>query len=496
MELRGEGSVVETGAQRTISNHTDTLKPFASLAFGLGLYWCWRGCVYSFDPNLGWMTAEASVLEMNLPCLGGLAAAIAMVLAAGKPQTPEATRLEPMVLGASCSVLTLASYVLNAFGNLTSTFSVLAQGFAFGTGLALLVCWGSLTVSMAPRDATLGLAGSLAVGAIGYLLVYALPFRELAVSIISLFPAASGLVSAKAQTICPGRASELDVARGAVPSEAWPCVVVVAVLVSFIGVEELLRVAFTLPEGEELPSLFTWVTQLGALVVSAAIVAVVLISKRTPSFDALARSLVPLMVVGFLSLLLFGEETPWLGFAILGAGYWCLRLLVWETVRALSRKVDVSPQRAFAAVEGLVCLVVMLAQLFATPGSVISSSKLAVVSVAVLAAVLGAMVILNTRFLGALENTAAPDPAEQSVTAGLNPRTTDSAVARLIDEHGLTQREGEVLALLARGRSLPYIQEELGIAVGTAQAHVRHIYDKLGVHNRQQLLDMVEDNRG
>lgn len=60
----------------------------------------------------------------------------------------------------------------------------------------------------------------------------------------------------------------------------------------------------------------------------------------------------------------------------------------------------------------------------------------------------------------------------------------------LAEEFGLTSRERQVLELLARGRSAPYIEQELGVSASTAKTHVRHIYDKLGVHNKQELLDL------
>jgi DNA-binding CsgD family transcriptional regulator len=55
----------------------------------------------------------------------------------------------------------------------------------------------------------------------------------------------------------------------------------------------------------------------------------------------------------------------------------------------------------------------------------------------------------------------------------------------------LTSRELEVLTLLVNGRSVPYICEELCIAQGTAKHHVSNIYRKMGVGDRQSLLDVI-----
>lgn len=48
----------------------------------------------------------------------------------------------------------------------------------------------------------------------------------------------------------------------------------------------------------------------------------------------------------------------------------------------------------------------------------------------------------------------------------------------------LTESELAVLALLARGSSRKHIAEELVLSPSTVQWHLKNIYEKLGVHNR------------
>ena len=59
------------------------------------------------------------------------------------------------------------------------------------------------------------------------------------------------------------------------------------------------------------------------------------------------------------------------------------------------------------------------------------------------------------------------------------------------DEKGLTAREQEVFALFQEGRSVPYIAKALFLSENTVKTHVRHIYTKCGIHNRQELLDAI-----
>jgi LuxR family maltose regulon positive regulatory protein len=52
----------------------------------------------------------------------------------------------------------------------------------------------------------------------------------------------------------------------------------------------------------------------------------------------------------------------------------------------------------------------------------------------------------------------------------------------------LSDRELDVLRLLAAGRSNPEIADELVVSLNTVKAHVKSIFAKLGVHNRSQAL--------
>lgn len=61
------------------------------------------------------------------------------------------------------------------------------------------------------------------------------------------------------------------------------------------------------------------------------------------------------------------------------------------------------------------------------------------------------------------------------------------------ERYRLSNREREVLALLAEGRSLPYIRNELFISKSTTGTHVSHIYTKLGVHSKEELIALVEN---
>jgi DNA-binding NarL/FixJ family response regulator len=49
---------------------------------------------------------------------------------------------------------------------------------------------------------------------------------------------------------------------------------------------------------------------------------------------------------------------------------------------------------------------------------------------------------------------------------------------------GLTERESEVIGLLARGLQTKHVARALGISAKTADRHIQHAYAKIGVSTR------------
>lgn len=63
----------------------------------------------------------------------------------------------------------------------------------------------------------------------------------------------------------------------------------------------------------------------------------------------------------------------------------------------------------------------------------------------------------------------------------------------LAQEYHLSDREEEVLVLLALGRSRSQIKAELYLSLGTVNTHISHIYQKLGIHSKDELSAYFEE---
>jgi DNA-binding NarL/FixJ family response regulator len=69
-----------------------------------------------------------------------------------------------------------------------------------------------------------------------------------------------------------------------------------------------------------------------------------------------------------------------------------------------------------------------------------------------------------------------------------NPPGHNPLPVQLIEGIALSKREHEILLLLARGRTLPRIGEDLYLSTSAVKYHTQAIYRKLGVHSRKELL--------
>lgn len=86
----------------------------------------------------------------------------------------------------------------------------------------------------------------------------------------------------------------------------------------------------------------------------------------------------------------------------------------------------------------------------------------------------------------------ARHPRADEDVAAESARSGDDLASRVViyaDAHKLSRREQEVLTLVLKGNDAQNIASELVISPGTVKAHLRRIYVKSGVSNRDDLID-------
>ena len=88
-----------------------------------------------------------------------------------------------------------------------------------------------------------------------------------------------------------------------------------------------------------------------------------------------------------------------------------------------------------------------------------------------------------------------PAPTATNVNSTQSHSLEKRACLALAQAHDLSLRERDVLELMATGITGKEIATELMLSYNTVKSHIRHIYAKLDVHRKQDLADLIEQQR-
>jgi DNA-binding CsgD family transcriptional regulator len=103
---------------------------------------------------------------------------------------------------------------------------------------------------------------------------------------------------------------------------------------------------------------------------------------------------------------------------------------------------------------------------------------------------------LRSLLLAISSDEPGPQTKEKREGDGSTPESYWSEPCmKVASSYGLTTRETEILCLLAKGRDTSFMEESLVLSRNTIKMHVRHIYQKLDVHSKQEVIDMIESAR-
>lgn len=200
-----------------------------------------------------------------------------------------------------------------------------------------------------------------------------------------------------------------------------------------------------------------------------------------------------LIIAGFLAApFSFGSDAT-IANMLLRAGRECFSILIWLVLYAIGRR------NIFALLP-----ILGLVRFMSSAGTDIGAIAGHVTNVLILGdstiaeAMVAVFVFLFVAFLWLFFRDFSFTRAIQGVRKIEPPdvvRIDDYLEARCRElgrSHSLTSRETEILSQLAKGRDGKFIQNEYVLSYNTVKTHIKHIYSKLDVHSRQELIDLVE----
>lgn len=452
----------------------------------IGPYWLWGYCSFTLPSMLVFGGTSEMLVHVNEASLAGLVVALVLMIGLGKWVLPLIVRKDLMIAD---TIATSAFTLLCALFMSGPAASSVIFGTLSGMTSAWMVCvWAMVYGWSEPRS--VGVTSQLVMLTIALLLCA-----------LSLAPRAVGLVVAVAAppTSCV-------FLRGKVPHNLTlsrvrplPARKLVMLMGRFLGTVATvgLCVAFLQmllgSSAAEQPPVGSPLFFLGVASASLAQLAIGLARGMMPSSEGIYRVVLPIMLAAMLSITFLSGSLLGISMYLLGAGFCCFDLCTLVLVTDATSRTRVSPVLSLGVTRIAIALGMLAGSIL---GSMVQVGTATANAFAALVSIV--MVIAGTGAFSHVDVIGAPGVPSSGVSARKN---ASPAVARsekadgIAQAWGLTSRETEVLRLLLDGREAPQIAQELMLTSSTVRTHIRHIYDKLGVHNRQELYDVVDHAR-
>lgn len=478
---------------------------------GFGLYWAW---VYlSFDSGVFLEEAIANQYAVfvihGVSCASALAGFALYALIGARLSLQGRFRLA--LLG---SLIASAGTLFYAAPPFSSSFLFCLGGACVsGIGAASLVVGWGVAYAGLPKGREVGLTAlSFLISFSVFALVSCLGY-SLAGWAVSMLPCLSGVglmrFSRTHAVRDDGAAKGSSIMLLLRRAFSWRFVSgLVLTMVSYGGLRALFADAFS--SGHE-----SWVGFFVSGIVAVALFLVVgsLVRSEKISIAVGYKTALPLIALACSLVLAFGANEAPLADAFATAASALIEMLTWVILLNVSKTSKTPSIVVFAAGRifvhagiflgesvGFVCVLANDAMLF-----VVASVVMVVIAASVLFADgafrgAGSMHVRRQTGVdagGGIASVVASDSPDADGRSSAAPtqavRTSSDPLERLAVTYALTAREKEVLDLWGMGYGSKYIEDKLCISQATVKTHVRHIYDKVGVRSRPELMLRLEE---
>lgn len=507
-EMLGEGAAPEEREEAGGGATGFPMLPWSLLGMGLFIAWlcCTHlpGCFADARPGDGTRTLVDYVMRA-----GDIGTFVAVSFLGGRAWPISS---HPRACVAACALLVVGSALcpLSSYALGPSALTAACALVAGVGGAALFLMWAEVYGQLGPTRLLLNaalsclLAGacSLAIAHMDYVAACAAIVVVALLSALLAFVCLSRAPGERERSIAvpaaaagdgggrPGRGS----AEAASPAAGvpWRLVAIMAVAGFVSGFAGSLFVAM---DGVGA------VHRIAATALFGAILLVPCLRGRT-RFDVrwLAGVALPCSVAAFVVIPPFGWDHGMAVSFLLKFSYVMFTGFVLLDLCAVTYRFEIPSARLFAparaASEGAILVGIVLRRQMAASGVLAETGTLWVITVVGLLGILACVVLWATeRSVNADWAVMGIDMSDETRVPGRRERVL-SACDALAAQHGLTQREAEILGMLAMGETPDQIENELFVSHNTFKTHARHIYAKLGVHTREEAVDLVLGARG
>ncbi|MEG0505041.1 MAG: LuxR C-terminal-related transcriptional regulator, partial [Raoultibacter sp.] len=249
----------------------------------------------------------------------------------------------------------------------------------------------------------------------------------------------------------------------------------------------------------------------GGIIVCACIATMTLVplaaNHNTLSVSSVYRITLSFTAIGLVAIMVLGTPALTAGGALVQGSAFFLQVLIILKVTQSTQELGISPLLAFSVGQGLISAVVFSGnvlgkQIFLLFGSgdLVLNAMCGIGLLALFFMLIARASATDDEFdvresdheTSGLEDITSAQSSRENPLPSTNEPSLEERVRTFAQNNDLTKREEEVFELLAKGRSLPYIADMLFVTTGTIKTHTVHIYRKLQVNSRQEMLDLFE----
>ncbi|MEG0375153.1 MAG: LuxR C-terminal-related transcriptional regulator [Raoultibacter sp.] len=374
----------------------------------------------------------------------------------------------------------------------TALIELIAAGTFLGVGDALLnITWGRFCAELPPRKAYLFIIGCQTAALVLYASTFILPdFAIIAAVIIAL----AGVAIVLVKTPNPAPAPFDPAALKTVFSELWRPIFGTSVFAFLTGVMPWISGQYD-GSVDAMRALSFASSALMLLLLAIPVV----IFKQNVRIENAFKLILPIVATGFLLLPIIWNGFGGIVNAFVGAGSYAAGLVLWCLAADSARKHGLSAITVFSLALGVTTLASALGKAFGYfGGRAFTEGDISITAISLVSLYLLSMIAL---FLFKRQKPVAkPKPAHQadSETTDRKPTNEHEEIRRatcraLAEQHDLTDREADVLMLLSQGQSVASLAEQLKISENTAKTHIKKTYRKLGVHSKQDVIDLCRE---
>lgn len=457
--------------------------PGISLFFlGLGIYRAWIEIVY-VGSFVDFPIAE--IAGQNVFSISSVVTMLTCALLSKKIGPFFNQKVLYGVCGISLSVSTLGAFI-SLFAPETAGVIAFPATILGGFGIGLMILfWSELYSCLTPLKVALYYSASCVLAALiivvckGFLLPWLFGVA-LAMPVLSLM-----CVLLSYHSLSEGELPQAVEGKFSFP---WKPVLLMAIY----------AFAYGLQESSLYNETFGPHSALGTVLVAGVVFIGVVAKGKRFDLGTIYRVALPLMVAGFLLLPSFGVLNTFASNLCVSASYMAFSILMMLIMASMSYRYGISAIWLFGIERGVRSIFSMSGRFVESHIAnlnipFLSSDVFLNIGVILLVVICTVILLSENELSSRWGVTFLGSSDKEGDAAVVAKQQIAQRCYEVAKEYKLSQREEEVLLLLAQKKPVSSIEKELVIANGTAKTHIKRIYRKMDIHSRDELMVLLEE---